>query len=89
MLAANPPMDDGGICATLWDLASPDWRKPRPAMRPLTREQHDEIVRQSKGMRAAALAGPPAGLPRRGEDIQHRPVHSEDARQLADVLRRG
>lgn len=71
LLAENPPKDDEGICATLWDLANPGWRKPRPAIQPLTREQQDDIIRQSKAMRAAALARPPLGFPRRGEDIQH------------------
>lgn len=71
MLAGNPPTDDDGICATLWDLANPGWREPRRAMRPLTREQHDEIIRQSKGIRAAAIAGPPSDRPQGGEEIQH------------------
>lgn len=71
LLVANPPTDDQGLCATLWDAARPGWREPRPAARPLTREQHDEIIRQSKGMRAAALAGPPSARPQGGEEIQH------------------
>ncbi|MBL8645860.1 MAG: hypothetical protein JNL46_01305 [Sphingosinicella sp.] len=71
LLAANPPRDDEGLCATLWDLVNPGWRKPRPDVPALTREQQDTIIGQSKGMRAAALAGPMVRLPRRAEDVQH------------------
>ena len=71
LLAAHPPRDDVGLCATLWDAVNPGWRKPRPAAQALTRDQQNAIINQSKGMRAAALARSPAQLPRRAEDIQH------------------
>jgi hypothetical protein len=70
LLAAHPPRDDVGLSAQLWDAVNPGWRNPRVAGPPLTREQHDAIIGQSNGMRAAALAGPRAP-PRHAEDIQH------------------
>jgi hypothetical protein len=70
-LASHPPRDDHGLCASLWDVVNPEWRKPRPAAPALMGEQHDAIFNQIKGMRAAALAKPPAQLLRHADDVQH------------------
>lgn len=71
LLAKNPPLDDRGLCATLWDGVRPGWREPRPTARPLTREQHEEIIHQSKLMMATARAGPSFIPPREEAEIRY------------------
>lgn len=70
-LAAQPPKDDGGLCANLWDVVNPQWREPRAAAPPPTRSQHNAIIEQARRMRAAASARSPAQPPRGVDEIQH------------------
>jgi len=71
LLATSPPTDDQGLCATLWDAVRPGWRRPRTPALSLTPEQHDDILRRSKEISAAAFAGLPSTLMKDGEDIHH------------------
>ena len=47
-LVTQPPTDDTGLVARLWDSARPRWREPKPVSPELTKEQSDEIVQSGK-----------------------------------------
>ena len=53
-LVTQPPAGDEGVCATLWDRVRPGWRTPRAPIRPLTAEQHADLIGRSNSMRELA-----------------------------------
>lgn len=60
---SQPPVNDVGIVAQLWDKARPQWRDPKPVPRKMTKEQSDQIIQSGKRYISAAESGVPDRYP--------------------------
>lgn len=62
-LVSEPPVDDDGLVAQLWDMARPGWREPKPVP-VMSKAQSDDVIRRGKSYIEAAKGGVPDQFPK-------------------------